>query len=141
MRKKYCYLCGSKNSKIVYAMNIELSNNNGGGLSLFEQIRRTDENGNEYWSARDIAKVLEYSEYRHFLPVIAKAREACKHSGHAVSDHIEDILDMVQIGSGATKWAKKYAKPLPKLAGLCRRNCRRRRGLGRCRRGLKTSTH
>ena len=45
----------------------ELSNQN---LSLFEQIRQTDEKGNEFWSARDLSKVLEYSEYRHFLPVI-----------------------------------------------------------------------
>lgn len=36
--------------------------------SVFEQIRHIDENGMEYWSAREMAKVLEYSEYRHFLP-------------------------------------------------------------------------
>lgn len=49
--------------------------------SIFEQIRRIDENGNEFWSARDMAKVLEYSEYRHFIPVIEKAKEACRNSG------------------------------------------------------------
>lgn len=38
--------------------------------SIFEQIKRVDENGSEYWSARDMAKVLEYLEYRNFLPVI-----------------------------------------------------------------------
>ena len=43
--------------------------------SVFEQIRYVDENGVEYWSAREMAKVLEYSEYRHFLPVIEKAKE------------------------------------------------------------------
>ncbi len=71
--------------------------------SAFEQIKRRDDNGNEYWSARDMAKVLEYSEYRHFQPVIERAKEACRNSGHAVSDHFEDILEMVTIGSGAQR--------------------------------------
>ena len=46
--------------------------------SIFEQIRRIDENGNEFWSARDMAKVLEYSEYRHFIPVLEKEKEEIK---------------------------------------------------------------
>jgi DNA-damage-inducible protein D len=57
----------------------------------------------EYWSARELSKILEYSEYRHFVPVIAKAKDACKNSGHVVSDHFEDILEMVDIGSGAKR--------------------------------------
>lgn len=69
----------------------------------FEGIRHVDENGNEYWRARQLAKVLEYSEYRHFLPVIERAKEACRNSGHAVEDHFEDVLDMVEIGSGAMR--------------------------------------
>ena len=69
----------------------------------FESIKKTNEQGQEYWSARELAKVLGYSEYRHFLPVISKAKEACTNSGHRVSDHFEDILEMVQIGSGATR--------------------------------------
>lgn len=71
--------------------------------TTFETIRQQDEAGNEFWSARQLAKVLEYSEYRHFLPVVAKAREACKVSGYEPSDHIEDVLDMVEIGSGAKR--------------------------------------
>ncbi len=66
--------------------------------ATFESIRQQDAAGNEYWSARKLAKVLEYSEYRHFLPVIERAREACQNSGYPVADHIEDILDMVDIG-------------------------------------------
>ena len=69
----------------------------------FEGIRQTDAKGNEFWSARQLAKVLEYSEYRHFLPVISKAKEACQNSRHAVKDHFEDVLDMVEIGSGANR--------------------------------------
>lgn len=69
----------------------------------FENIRRTDGEGNEYWQARQLSKVLEYSEYRHFLPVIEKAKEACVQSGNRVEDHFEDILEMVDIGSGARR--------------------------------------
>ena len=52
------------------------------GHNIFEQIKKIDKNGNEYWSARDMAKILEYSEYRHFLPVIERAKEACSNSDH-----------------------------------------------------------
>lgn len=72
-------------------------------LTVFEQIRRTDKNGNEYWSARDLAKVLEYSEYRHFKPVIERAKEACSNSGQIIKDHFEDILEMIELGKGAEK--------------------------------------
>lgn len=72
-------------------------------LSVFEQIKKTDERGNEYWSARQLAKVLEYSEYRHFVPVIDRAKEACTNSKQKIPDHFEDILEMVPIGSGASR--------------------------------------
>ena len=58
-----------------WIMNKELQRND---LSIFEQIRKIDSSGNEYWSARDLAKALEYSEYRHFMPVIERAKDACK---------------------------------------------------------------
>ena len=69
--------------------------------SVFEQIRHIDENGIEYWSAREMAKVLEYSEYRHFLPVIEKAKEACANNNPL--DHFEDILEMIEIGKGGRR--------------------------------------
>ena len=71
--------------------------------NIFEQIRQVDENGNEFWSARDLGKVLEYSEFRHFIPVIDRAKEACKNSGQLIENHFEDMLDMVKIGSGAER--------------------------------------
>lgn len=72
----------------------------------FEEIKQIDEEGMEYWSARDLARALDYSEYRHFSPVIEKAKEACAYSGHNVEDHFEDVLDMVKIGSGASRKLK-----------------------------------
>jgi DNA-damage-inducible protein D len=71
--------------------------------ATFESLRQTDADSNEFWMARQLAKVLEYSEYRHFLPVIERAREACANSGQRAADHFEDVLDMVEIGSGARR--------------------------------------
>ncbi len=72
-------------------------------ISLFESIKHIDEFGNEYWTSRTMWKILEYTEYRHFLPVIEKAKIACQNSGQRVEDHFEDILEMVGIGSGAER--------------------------------------
>lgn len=69
--------------------------------ATFEGIRQVDGDGNDFWQARALGKVLDYSEYRHFLPVVERAREACKNSGQPVDDHFEDVLAMVEIGSGA----------------------------------------
>jgi DNA-damage-inducible protein D len=71
--------------------------------SIFEQIKKIDENGIEFWSSRELSKVLEYSEYRHFLPTLERAKEACKNSGYSVSDHFEDILEMVTLGSSSQR--------------------------------------
>ncbi|HEX9509598.1 MAG TPA: DNA damage-inducible protein D [Puia sp.] len=72
-------------------------------LSVFEQIKRTDEQGNEFWTARDIAKILEYLEFRNFKPVIDKAKEACVKSGQNIHNHFVQFHEMVQIGSGAAR--------------------------------------
>lgn len=71
--------------------------------SIFEQIRRIDEKGNEYWSARDLSRVLEYTDYRNFEKVIQKAKEACKNSHQVVFDHFVDFNEMVEIGSKAKR--------------------------------------
>jgi DNA-damage-inducible protein D len=71
--------------------------------ATFEGLRQHDKDGTEFWLARSLAKVLGYSEYRHFLPVVERAREACRNSAHPVEDHFEDILEMVEIGSGAKR--------------------------------------
>lgn len=76
--------------------------------NVFEKLKRVNEHGSEIWSARELARVLEYSEFRHFLPVIAKAREACEKSGHPIQDHFEEILDMVEIGSGAQRQVENW---------------------------------
>ncbi len=76
--------------------------------ATFEGIRHVDTKGNGFWLARELAVVLDYSQYRHFLPVIERAKEACRNSGQRVEDHIEDLLTMVDIGSGAKRQVEDY---------------------------------
>lgn len=71
--------------------------------TIFEQIKEIDKNGNEFWGARKLSKILEYSEFRHFLPVIERAKEACSNSDQPVSDHFEDYLEQINFGKGAKK--------------------------------------
>ena len=71
-------------------------------LSIFEQIKHTDDNGNEFWMARQLAKALEYTDFRNFTSVIEKAKDACKNSGQQVKYHLVEINEVVAVGSGAT---------------------------------------
>ena len=64
-------------------------------ISTFESIKQYDENGNEYWEARALARILEYADYRNFQRVIEKAKIACEHSKHAVLDHFGDVTEMI----------------------------------------------
>jgi hypothetical protein len=76
--------------------------------------------GNECWSARDLARVLEYSEFRHFLPVIEKAKEACLKSQHRVEDHFEHVLDHM----GSTELAANLFRGTQTEEKLRRENVR-----------------
>lgn len=71
--------------------------------ATFENIRQFDEDGNEYWSARDLAPLLEYQDWRNFMQVVDKARTACAQSGKPAGDHFGDATKMVPIGSGAKR--------------------------------------
>lgn len=75
----------------------------------FESIRVINEQGGEVWLARQLAKVLDYAEFRNFLPVIEKAKIACENSGQAVADHFVEIHEMVEIGSGAKRSMASFA--------------------------------
>lgn len=76
--------------------------------ATFDGLRHIDDRGNEFWLARQLASVLDYSQYRHFLPVIERAKEACRNSGQSVDDHIEEVLNMVAIGSGAKRQVEDF---------------------------------
>lgn len=74
----------------------------------FENIKRTDENGAEFWYARELQKALEYTEYGKFLPVIEKAIEACRKTGFDEGNHFAHVSEMVRIGSGAERKMDSY---------------------------------
>lgn len=71
--------------------------------TVFEQIKCTNEIGQEYWSAREFYTVLEYIKWDKFLNVIEKAKQACKNSGQQPEDHFPQVEKMVEIGSGAKR--------------------------------------
>jgi len=71
--------------------------------NLFESIKRVNEYRSEFWSARELVKALDYLDYRNFLVVIGKAKEACKNSGEVIHNHFVDANEMVKIGSGAER--------------------------------------
>ena len=62
----------------------------------FEGIRQIDEAGNEFWSARELAPLLDYPQWRNFKPVIDKAVQACVQSGQSVADHFADVRKMAR---------------------------------------------
>ena len=66
---------------------------------IFENIKHIDEYGNEYWYARELSKVLEYKNWRNFLNVLNKAKEACKNSGIVVNDNFVQVDKTIEIGN------------------------------------------
>ncbi len=72
-------------------------------ISVFERIRHTTQEGTEYWSGRELAGVLGYTDWRNFVRVVTKAREACENSGFVAADHIVDVNDMITVGKGAQR--------------------------------------
>ena len=69
----------------------------------FESIKHINEYGEEYWFARELQPILEYTEWRNFLKVIDKAKIACQNSDISVEDHFVGANKMVGIGSGAER--------------------------------------
>lgn len=67
----------------------------------FEALKQTDENGNEFWYARSLAKLLGYTDFRNFTKVIEKAKNACVNSGHKVSEHLVEANEVLIHGQGA----------------------------------------
>lgn len=75
---------------------------------LFEDIKHIDEFGNEYWLARELQNILEYTQWRRFENVINKAKFACKNSNIKVDEHFANVGKMVDIGSNTKRITKDY---------------------------------
>jgi len=76
--------------------------------NIFENIKHVDENGVEYWEARELMHVLEYTQWRNFKKVIDKAIISCELSKNEIDDHFADFSKMVDIGSSAKKKILDY---------------------------------
>ncbi len=74
----------------------------------FESMKRLNEYGVEYWEARQLQIILEYTEWRNFEKVIDKAKTACHNSGYPVDDHFVDVNKMVDLGSNAQREVEDY---------------------------------
>ena len=70
---------------------------------IFEDIKRINEYEQEFWYARDLMTVLQYTKWGNFKKVIEKAKESCKGSEINVSDHFADVGKMVELGSGSQR--------------------------------------
>jgi DNA-damage-inducible protein D len=75
----------------------------------FEEIKRIDQDGNEFWYARELAKLLGYSDFRNFAKVIEKAKEACINSGFNPDEHLVEINEEITHGKGAKNIYPSFA--------------------------------
>ena len=74
----------------------------------FEEIKHVDENGGEFWYARELMEVLDYSLWQNFEKIINKAKVACTTSNVNAFDHFIDVNKMVKIGSNAEREQQDY---------------------------------
>ncbi len=75
---------------------------------VFDNIKKINEYGSEYWTARELAKILGYKDFRNFLVPVDKAMESCKNSGQNILDHFGEATNMINIGKGGKRLVDDY---------------------------------
>lgn len=75
---------------------------------IFEDIKHIDEVGNEYWYARELQRVLGYSQWRRFKNTVSKAKASCNNSNVRVEDHFANVGKMINLGKGGTRNINDY---------------------------------
>ncbi len=76
--------------------------------SVFESIKHIDEDGIEYWYARELMKVLEYKKWQNFELVINKSKKACERSNYSVLERFADVSKTIPMPKNASKVVKDY---------------------------------
>ena len=74
-----------------------------GLVAAFEEAAHRTDDGEEYWTSRDLARLLAYTDYRNFLTIIEKAKVSCAGIGLDPADHFVDVTDMIIVGKGAKR--------------------------------------
>jgi len=92
-----------------------MSNLNAKEYKRFEDIKIIRTDGSEYWPARDLAPVLEYTKWENFSKVIDRAMLACKNSGFNIADHFPDVRKMVDMAVAARQ--VKVSRPIFRIHG------------------------
>lgn len=76
--------------------------------NIFDKIRHTDEDGNEYWLARELATAVGYKDFRNFKGLIEKSQKLCVENNAKIEDHFVEVTEMVELGSGANRSVPSY---------------------------------
>ena len=76
--------------------------------NTFESIKHIDDDGNEYWFARELSKALEYSDWRNFLKVLNKAKDACEHSGFNIDEQLVEVNKLSKRNNNAIVNIRDY---------------------------------
>ncbi len=79
-----------------------------GGDTSFEELKKLNDYGAEYWSARDLQLLLGYEQWRRFENAIKKAITSCKESGNFPENHFAGVGKMVDLGSGSVREVNDY---------------------------------
>ena len=74
----------------------------------FENIKHIDEDGNEFWHARELSKVLEYKDWRNFLKVLNKEKDACKNSGFNIDEQLAEVTRLSKRNNNAIAIIQDY---------------------------------
>ena len=78
------------------------------GNKSFEDLKKVNEHGAEYWSARELQPLLGYTQWRRFEDAIKRAITSCKQSGNIPENHFADVGKMVKIGSESEREVQNY---------------------------------
>lgn len=74
----------------------------------FESIKHIDEYGQEYWLARELARVLQYADWRNFENILFKAMDSCKNSGIPIESNFGEVTSFTKMNTGSVRKIGDY---------------------------------